>query len=143
MLNFSNEFYVELLLSLSKIYFASFINNLQLFFPLIYRNINPTENMFVSAASFGDGWHNYHHVFPWDYRNSELWDYKLNISTAFVDLFAMIGWAYDLKTVPSEIVSKRVKRTGDGTHHIWGWNDKDLPAEDRELAEVRNKRHED
>lgn len=104
------------------------------------RNINPTENMFVSAATFGDGWHNYHHVFPWDYRNSELWNYKLNLSTAFIDFFALIGWAYDMKTVPSDIVYKRVKRTGDGSHHVWGWNDDSMPPQDREVAEIRYKR---
>lgn len=98
--------------------------------------------MFVSFASFGDGWHNYHHVFPWDYRNAELWNYKLNLSTAFVDLFALIGWAYDLKTVPSDLVAKRAKRTGDGTHPVWGWNDASMPQEDRDLADIRHKKPE-
>lgn len=104
------------------------------------RNINPTENMFVSAATFGDGWHNYHHVFPWDYRNSELWNYKLNLSTAFIDFFALVGWAYDMKTVPSDIVYKRVKRTGDGSHHVWGWNDDSMSPQDRGIAEIRHQK---
>lgn len=79
------------------------------------RNINPTENILVSMATCGDGWHNYHHTFPWDYKNAELLDYKLNLSTLFIDLFSLIGWAYDLKTVPAELVAKRALRTGDGT----------------------------
>lgn len=76
------------------------------------RSINPTENAAVSFFASGEGWHNYHHVFPWDYKAAELGDYKLNLTTAFIDFFAKIGWAYDLKTASSDIVRKRVERTG-------------------------------
>lgn len=58
---------------------------------IFYRTIAPTNNPFVSAAAFGEGWHNYHHVFPWDYKTSELGDYSLNMTTGFIDLFAKIG----------------------------------------------------
>lgn len=39
----------------------------------------------------GEGWHNYHHVFPWDYKTAELGNYRYNITTAFIDFFAKIG----------------------------------------------------
>lgn len=39
-----------------------------------------------------------------------------NISTAFIDLLAWIGWATELKTVPDKIVKDRIARTGDGSH---------------------------
>lgn len=52
-------------------------------------------NFTVSLAAFGEGWHNYHHVFPWDYKTSEFGDYKFNISTGFIDFFAKFGWAYN------------------------------------------------
>jgi stearoyl-CoA desaturase (Delta-9 desaturase) len=45
----------------------------------------------------------------------------------------MIGWAYDLKSVSSDIVMKRVLRTGDGSHSVWGWGDKDMTAEQRKV----------
>ncbi|GJQ73939.1 Desat1 [Trypoxylus dichotomus] len=60
--------------------------------------IKPSENFSVAAVAGGEGWHNYHHTFPWDYKTSELGKYSLNWSTAFIDFFAKIGWAYDLKT---------------------------------------------
>lgn len=41
--------------------------------------------------TLGEGWHNYHHVFPWDYKTAELGNYRYNISTAFIDFFAKIG----------------------------------------------------
>lgn len=48
------------------------------------------------------------------------------MTTAFIDFFAKIGWAYDLKTVSPDAVKSRVQRTGDGSHLVWGWGDKDL-----------------
>ncbi|XP_033329806.1 acyl-CoA Delta-9 desaturase [Megalopta genalis] len=117
------------------------------------KTIGPTENRAVALIAIGEGWHNYHHVFPWDYKASELGDYTLNATTAVIDLFSKIGWAYDMKTVPAEIVKKRAMRTGDGsiyengqlthTHShedaIWGWGDKDMEPDEIKTAEVYNK----
>lgn len=61
------------------------------------RNISPVESLPVALAAFGEGWHNYHHVFPWDYKTSEFGDYQYNWSTGFIDFFAKIGWVYDRK----------------------------------------------
>lgn len=82
--------------------------------------------------AFGEGWHNYHHVFPYDYKAAELGKYDVNVTAAFIDFMAKIGWAYDLRTVQLEIMQKRAERTGYGTlksskdpqHHmnnIWKW----------------------
>lgn len=107
------------------------------------RFINPSENITVALLALGEGWHNYHHVFPWDYKAAELGDYKLNMTTAFIDFFAKIGWAYDLKTVSADTVRKRVERTGingrGDTQSSWGWDDKDLPQTEREAATIINK----
>nr|BAF69118.1 delta9-acyl-CoA desaturase [Delia antiqua] len=104
--------------------------------------ISPSENMSVAILAFGEGWHNYHHVFPWDYKTAEFGQYSMNFTTAFIDFFAKIGWAYDMKTVSADIIKKRVKRTGDGTHEIWGWGDKDQPKEEMESAVILNKKDE-
>lgn len=100
------------------------------------RFINPAENRGVALTAFGEGWHNYHHVFPWDYKTAELGDYGFNLTTAFIDFFAKIGLAYDLKIVPRDIVQKRVARTGDGSHELWGWGDKDQTQEERDQTLV-------
>lgn len=102
--------------------------------------MSPTETKFVSFVTIGEGWHNYHHAFPWDYRASEF--RKLNFTLTVIDFFARIGWAYDLKTVSAEMIRNRVKRTGDGTHQIWGWGDKDQPVEDYQEALILNKKFE-
>lgn len=91
-------------------------------------------------GALGEGWHNYHHVFPWDYKAAELGNYRANLTTGFIDFFSKVGWAYDLKTVSMDMIRKRVDRTGDGTHSsIWGWEDKELSPEDREEAVIINR----
>lgn len=127
-------------------------------------SISPTDSLSVGLGAFGEGWHNYHHVFPWDYKAAELGNYRANFTTAFIDFFAKIGWAYDLKTVAHDIVKKRANRTGDGSiyerisaapehhdhdhdhhhHHthegaVWGWGDTDMAPEDMEKVKIINK----
>lgn len=104
------------------------------------RYINPSENKSVAVFAFGEGWHNYHHVFPWDYKTAELGNYRANFTTFFIDCMAKIGWAYDLKTVAPETIQKRVERTGDGSHHTWGWGDKDQTPDERDQALITHKK---
>ncbi|KAG6802476.1 acyl-CoA Delta-9 desaturase [Apis cerana] len=101
--------------------------------------INPSENKAVAIGALGEGWHNYHHVFPWDYKTAELGNYRFNVTTAFIDMCAKLRLAYDLKSVPSDLVKKRVERTGDGSHNLWGWGDKDQTQKDREVTMVYHK----
>jgi len=63
----------------------------------------------------GEGAHNYHHAFPWDYKTGDV-GHNQYVVTAFLNFMAWIGWAYDLKTVSQDIVMARVRRTGDGSH---------------------------
>lgn len=77
------------------------------------KNISATEDKVVAIATFGEGFHNYHHVFPSDYRNAELGNNYYNYSKLFIEVFAKLGWAYDLKTVRKNVVWKRFLRTGD------------------------------
>ncbi|XP_063370058.1 acyl-CoA Delta(11) desaturase-like [Cydia amplana] len=83
------------------------------------KDISPTTNVTLSVLTFGEGYHNYHHVFPFDYRTSEFGNNYLNFSTKFIDFCAWIGWAYDLKHVSDDIIEKRAKKTGDGSD-LWG-----------------------
>ena len=45
----------------------------------------------MAVAALGEGWHNYHHSFPWDYRTAELGGGARNLTTAFIDLMARYG----------------------------------------------------
>ncbi|XP_055676503.1 acyl-CoA Delta-9 desaturase [Lutzomyia longipalpis] len=104
------------------------------------KNINPAENIGVAVAALGEGWHNYHHVFPWDYKTGELGNYTLNPTTGFIDFFAKVGWAFERKSVSPDMIARRAARCGDGTHFlnseeahkdaVWGYGDKDIPSDD-------------
>lgn len=76
------------------------------------KNINPSENRTVSFWALGEGFHNYHHTFPWDYAASELL-YDLNFTKLFIDFFASFGWVYERKIVSPEMIKQRKLRTGD------------------------------
>jgi len=80
------------------------------------RKFYASENAVVSLLAIGEGYHNYHHTFPWDYKAAELEFDLLNCSKLFIDFFAWIGWAYDLKSVPERVIKERAKRTGDGSY---------------------------
>ncbi|KAH8296228.1 hypothetical protein KR054_003383, partial [Drosophila jambulina] len=104
------------------------------------KNINPTNEPLLIWLKVGEGYHNYHHVFPWDYKSAEGGSFCNDWTTKFIEFFAKIGWAYDLKSVPTDLVQRRTKRTGDGSHPIWGWGDKDQTAQDIADTEIIHKR---
>ncbi|XP_069362745.1 acyl-CoA Delta(11) desaturase-like [Maniola hyperantus] len=82
--------------------------------------INPVQNYTMVIMTLGEGFHNFHHTFPWDYRTAESGNNWLNLTAKFIDFFAWVGWAYDLKAVPEDIVHSRANRTGDGSD-LWGF----------------------
>jgi len=107
---------------------------------LNFRGINPSENRFVAFITSGEGWHNYHHVFPWDYKASELGNYGTNTTRAIIDFCAWLGLAYDLKSVPEIVVHNRVRRTGDGSHPFALEDDQfrlgDIQMEEEQFTEI-------
>jgi len=73
--------------------------------------------MAVSLVTLGEGWHNYHHVFPWDYKAAEIGHILFNTTTVILDAFAAIGQAYDLKSPSKGLVLKMAAKYGDGSYH--------------------------
>ena len=75
-------------------------------------HINPSNNRFVSVMAIGEGWHNYHHTFPYDYSTSEFGP-SINITTTVIDMMAMLGQVYDRKQVSHQAIDRVRKRLGD------------------------------
>ena len=73
---------------------------------------NPSDNRFVSFAAIGEGFHNYHHTFPYDYSTSE-WGPYINITTSFIDICAALGLVYNRKQVSQEAIDRVRRRIGD------------------------------
>jgi len=76
------------------------------------KTIGPSENRLVSVLAMGEGFHNYHHTFPYDYSTSE-WGFRLNVTTRFIETMAWLGQAYDLRSASPATVEARARRTGD------------------------------
>lgn len=64
--------------------------------------IRPVENVWVSFFSAGEGYHNYHHSFPFDYSTSEF--SRFNLSKSFIEFMARRGQAYNLKRASKKLV---------------------------------------
>ncbi|XP_051169043.1 acyl-CoA Delta-9 desaturase-like [Leptopilina boulardi] len=79
------------------------------------KTIAPVENKLVAYATLGEGFHNYHHMFPYDYKCAELGIYNLNWTTCLIDMFAKIGWAYDLKQPSKELIKAVMNKKGNGS----------------------------
>merc|ERR1711871_1784650 len=63
-----------------------------------YEDTNPAESPFVSIVAVGEGWHNWHHAFPYDYAASEMGiSAQWNPTKLFIDLCCMLGLASNPK----------------------------------------------
>ncbi|XP_030756055.1 stearoyl-CoA desaturase 5-like [Sitophilus oryzae] len=124
------------------------------------KHIKAVENLTLGIIGLGEGWHNFHHSFPWDYRAGELGSYGSNLSAGFLDLMAKIGWATELKIASDDLILKTILKNGDGTwhglikdnnnnvianknlkinyNHSWGWGDPDMKFEETNGIKILN-----
>jgi len=56
--------------------------------------IGPRVSLLTTLLALGEGWHDYHHLFPWDYAAAELdaWD-QWNPTKVFIDACSAAGLA--------------------------------------------------
>jgi len=80
---------------------------------------NPAENPIVSIAAIGEGWHNWHHKYPFDYAASEYGVMQqFNPTKLVIDTCAKLG-----------LVSERKRATG-----MWARERAKLQAEAKKAA---------
>jgi len=71
-------------------------------------DVTASDNWILAFVAFGEGWHNYHHAFPNDYRNG-VRAFDWDPSKWMIWTLSKLGMAHDLKRVhPSAIWSRRV-----------------------------------
>ncbi len=72
-------------------------------------DVTASDNWLLAIIAFGEGWHNYHHAFPNDYRNG-VRKFDWDPSKWLIWTLSKLGVAYDLKRVnPATIWSRRVE----------------------------------
>jgi stearoyl-CoA desaturase (delta-9 desaturase) len=90
-----------------------------------YTDSNTAKDSFVMAvATFGEGYHNFHHFFANDYRNGIRW-FHWDPTKWMIQLFRLLGGAYDLRRTPwSEIIKAQMlmdeRRLKQELNHNWG-----------------------
>nr|KAF6432294.1 stearoyl-CoA desaturase 5 [Rousettus aegyptiacus] len=78
------------------------------------KHISPRQNPLVTLGAIGEGFHNYHHTFPFDYSASEF-GLNFNPTTWFIDIMCWLGLATDRKRATKPMIEARKARTGDGS----------------------------
>eukprot|EP01084_Bolivina_argentea_P309969 536226_1 len=67
--------------------------------------ISPKDSILTGLLTLGEGYHNFHHEFPHDYRNGiHWWDY--DPTKWFINLFSHFGVTYDLNKFPENEIIK-------------------------------------
>lgn len=66
-------------------------------------DITPVDNVWANLLTMGEGYHNFHHSFPYDYRGSE---FKLRVDPSkwLVDIAYYLGIASNIKSFPDEYI---------------------------------------
>jgi len=83
----------------------------------------PRDSVFVGLLTFGEGYHNFHHEFPYDYRNGV--DFlSFDPTKWLIKAFSYVGGTYDLLYFSEEAIEKGK-----------------LQMQERKLAERRAKLH--
>ncbi|KAI8379746.1 stearoyl-CoA desaturase [Radiomyces spectabilis] len=65
----------------------------------------PRDHWITALATLGEGYHNFHHEFPQDYRNAIVF-HQYDPTKWLIKTLSFVGLAYDLKTFPSNEVNK-------------------------------------
>jgi len=82
-------------------HFTFFINSFCHFLGKRNYDINTTarDSWFMAFLTFGEGYHNFHHKFQWDYRNGIKW-YSFDPSKWIIKFLSYFNIAYDLRKAP-------------------------------------------
>jgi len=63
------------------------------------------DSYIVSLFTFGEGYHNFHHEFPYDYRNGLDW-YSYDPGKWLIRFLSYFGLTYNLKRFPADLFHK-------------------------------------
>ena len=89
-----------------------FINSLAHYWgPRPYTESNSArDNGFLAFLTYGEGYHNYHHIFQTDYRNGIRW-YQWDPTKWFISLCEKLGLASNLVRVPDFKIQRAILDT--------------------------------
>lgn len=97
------------------------------------------NNYILAILTFGEGYHNYHHVFANDYRNGIRW-YHFDPTKWVIWTLSFLRQAYDLKTMDPGLISRRlvIERKNllmDQIQELWHVKTEELSKKIEEISE--------
>ncbi|KAJ3757119.1 delta 9-fatty acid desaturase protein [Lentinula raphanica] len=106
--------------------------------------LSPRDHLLSALLTMGEGYHNFHHQFPMDYRNAYLW-YQYDPTKWFIALCRIVGFARNLQRFPSNEIQKgaltmqlkALKKTQDAVK--WPAPVEELPVVDWEAFQEASK----
>ncbi|MBU3005146.1 acyl-CoA desaturase [Paraglaciecola arctica] len=63
------------------------------------------DNDILAFFTFGEGYHNFHHIFEYDYRNGIKW-WQFDPTKWLIRGLSVVGWASNLRRCPEERIEK-------------------------------------
>lgn len=97
----------------------------------------PRDHVLTALVTFGEGYHNFHHEFPSDYRNALKW-YQYDPTKVTIWLLSKLGLAYNLRTfsqnaIDQGIYQQQQKKLNQLKLTLqWGHDVSQLPVWDRQ-----------
>ena len=71
------------------------------------KELSAVDNYLISLVTFGEGYHNYHHTFSYDYRNGIRW-YHFDPTKWLIWTLSKLGLASQLKKNQRHFIEKRI-----------------------------------
>lgn len=68
------------------------------------------DHFFTAVLTFGEGYHNYHHEFPYDYRNAIKW-YQYDPTKWLIEVLSLFNLSWGLKT--KETLEETIRPSSD------------------------------
>ena len=95
--------------------------------------LTPRDHFITAIVTLGEGYHNFHHQFPMDYRNAVKW-YQFDPTKWFIGFCEYLGLATHLQRFPENEIQKgelsmtlkRLKSHQDSL--VWPKKSDDLPV---------------
>ena len=96
-------------------------------------NISARDSWWVSYLTFGEGFHNYHHKFQWDYRNGIRW-YDFDPGKWIVKFLSYFGLTTDIRKVEEyQILNAKM----DGLIKSMQVNYQKIPEEIQKIYQIK------
>lgn len=104
----------------------------------------PRDHVLTALVTFGEGYHNFHHEFPSDYRNALKW-YQYDPTKITIWCLSKLGLAWNLKTFSQNAIDQGLVQQQQKKINLlksklnWGANLENLPVWNREEFNAKAK----